>query len=100
MSPSGLVALEQTSRMTVTCKSNDSVNYRAKTPIHITSQDKQRLEDLVAEVAFSDPRRHGDLNALLQELERAVIVDPKQIPDDVITMNSRAELIDLETAKN
>jgi len=70
-----------------------------KNPIHITRQDKVRLEDLLAEVAVSDPRKHGDLNALRAELKRAVIVDPKDVPDDVITMNSRADLLDLENGE-
>lgn len=68
-------------------------------PIHITSQDKERLEDLLAEVATSDPRKHGDLNALVKELHRAVIVDPEEVPNDVITMNSRADLLDLESGE-
>lgn len=68
-------------------------------PIHITSQDKQRLEDLLAEVAVSHPRKRGDLNALLEELKRAVIVDPREIPSDLITMNSRADLLDLESGE-
>jgi regulator of nucleoside diphosphate kinase len=66
-------------------------------PIYITSQDKQRLEDLLMEVEASDPRKHGDLKALTEELHRAVIVDPKDVFSDVITMNSRADLIDLDT---
>jgi regulator of nucleoside diphosphate kinase len=68
-------------------------------PIHITSQDKERLEDLLAEVAVSHPRKRGDLNALLEELKRAVIVDPREIPSDLITMNSRADLLDLESGE-
>jgi regulator of nucleoside diphosphate kinase len=66
-------------------------------PIHITTQDKQRLEDLLIEVQAYDPRKRGDLNGLLEELHRAVIVDPKNVPGDVITMNSRAEMRDLES---
>jgi regulator of nucleoside diphosphate kinase len=65
--------------------------------IYITTQDKQRLEDLLAEAAIFDARHRGDLKALGAELQRAVIVDPKEIPDDVITMNSRAAMIDLDT---
>jgi len=99
MSPSRLTALEQTSPMTATYKPNDLVNYRTRNPIHITSQDKQRLEDLLQEVAVRDSRAHGDLNALLEELHRAIIVDPKEVPDDVITMNSRAEMLDLESGE-
>ena len=68
-----------------------------KKSIYITSQDKQRLQDLLAETAASGPRQQGDWEALADELRRAVIVDPKKIPSDVITMNSRAELRDLDT---
>jgi regulator of nucleoside diphosphate kinase len=85
--------------MTATHKPDDSAGYRTKNPIHITSQDKQRLEDLLAEVEVSDPRKHGDLNALREELHRAIIVNPKEVPDDVITMNSRAKVLDLESGE-
>ena len=74
-------------------------NNRMKNLIHITTQDKQRLEDLLLEVQASDPRRHGDLKALTEELRRAVIVDPKDVSGDVITMNSRAEMRDLESGE-
>jgi regulator of nucleoside diphosphate kinase len=70
-------------------------NEGAKNPIYVTSQDKQRLEDLLLEVEASDPRKQGDLIALTEELRRAAIVDPKNVPGDVITMNSRAEMRDL-----
>jgi regulator of nucleoside diphosphate kinase len=70
-----------------------------KNPIYVTSQDKQRLEDLLMEVEASDPRKHGDLKALTEELHRAVIVDPKDVPSDVITMNSHAEMRDLESGE-
>jgi len=70
-----------------------------KNAIYVTSQDKQRLEDLLMEIEVSDPREHGDLKALTQELRRAVVVDPKDVFNDVITMNSRAEMRDLETGE-
>jgi regulator of nucleoside diphosphate kinase len=54
---------------------------------------------LLAEVAEFDPRKQGDLKALGEELRRAVIVDPKEVPADVITMNSRAELLDLDSGE-
>jgi len=71
-----------------------------KNPIYVTTQDKQRLEDLVMEVEASDPRKHGDLKALTEELHRAIIVDPKDVFNDVITMNSRAEMRDLESGES
>ena len=74
-------------------------NNGIKNPIYVTSQDKQRLEDLLIEVEASDPRKHGDLKALTEELHRAVIVDPKDVFSNVITMNSRAQVRDLETGE-
>jgi regulator of nucleoside diphosphate kinase len=64
----------------------------------VTSQDKQRLEDLVAVAAVADHRTPGDLNGLLEELQRAV-VDAKDVPADVITMNSRADMLDLDSGE-
>ena len=67
--------------------------------IFITRQDQQQLQDLLEEVALSQPRDRGDLFALRDELHRAVIVDSHDVPSDVITMNSRAELIDLDSGE-
>jgi hypothetical protein len=41
----------------------------AKNPIDITSQDKQRFDDLLAEVELSNRRAWGDLVALKHELK-------------------------------
>ena len=70
-----------------------------RNPIYVTSQDKQRLEDLLREIEASDPRKHGDLKALTEELHRAVVVESKDVPGDVITMNSRADILDLENGE-
>jgi regulator of nucleoside diphosphate kinase len=85
--------------MTMQARPSRQDNNGIKNPIYVTSQDKQRLEDLLMEVEVSDPRKHGDLKALTEELHRAIIVDPKDVPSDVITMNSRAEMRDLESGE-
>ena len=85
--------------MTMQARPSRQENNEIKNPIYVTSQDKQRLEDLLMEVQVSDPRKHGDLKALTEELHRAIIVDPKDVPSDVITMNSRAEMRDLESGE-
>ena len=46
-----------------------------------------------------DRRVDGDLKSLDEELRRASIVDPKDVPAEVITMNSRAEMRDLESGE-
>lgn len=67
--------------------------------IYITTHDQDRLQNLLAETAASDPRQQGDWKALAGELRRAIIVAPDEIPADVITMNSRAQLVDLDTGE-
>jgi regulator of nucleoside diphosphate kinase len=73
--------------------------FTMKKSIYITSQDKQRLEDLLAEAEARDPSKREELKGLREEVQRALIVNPKEIPPDVITMNSRAELCDLDTGE-
>ena len=68
-----------------------------KKSIYVTSQDKQRLENLLTGAGNSDPRQQGDLKSLGEELRRAVIVEPDKVPADAITMNSRADLVDQDT---
>lgn len=70
-----------------------------KKSIHITTQDKERLQELLAATAASGPRQQGDWKELAAELRRAVIVEPNEVPGDVITMNSRADLVDLDTGE-
>ena len=79
--------------------SNGAAPAAARNPIHITSRDKQRLEDLLAEMAATRGPARTDLKALAEELRRALVVEPHQVPPDVITMNSRAEMHDLETGE-
>ncbi|MBF5006281.1 bifunctional GNAT family N-acetyltransferase/nucleoside diphosphate kinase regulator [Diaphorobacter caeni] len=54
--------------------------------IYITELDKARLLDLIA-------LEHGPAVVELEhEIERAIVVDPRQVAGDVVTMNSRALL--------
>jgi regulator of nucleoside diphosphate kinase len=66
-----------------------------KRDIFITQYDLERLKSLIA-----DKRVTGGENACLKDLEdeldRARIVESKDIPGDVITMNSKVRLRDLE----
>jgi regulator of nucleoside diphosphate kinase len=80
-------------------KFNGSVTIAAKHPIHITSRDKRLLENMVAEAGPLRSAPRAELKALAEELQRAVVVDPRDVPGDVITMNSRAEMLDLDTGE-
>lgn len=63
--------------------------------IYITRNDHKKLIDLLHAKASFD----ADDQALLSELARAEIVEPKAIPGDVVTMNSLVVFFDIKTAK-
>jgi regulator of nucleoside diphosphate kinase len=67
--------------------------------IHISDSDNKRLRDLLAEAKYSEYRGSEYLDDLEQELDRAMIVDPKKVPPDLVTMNSQVRLEDLETGE-
>tara|TARA_R110002111_G_scaffold83523_1_gene131256 strand:- start:65 stop:481 length:417 start_codon:yes stop_codon:yes gene_type:complete len=59
-----------------------------KREIFITSQDMQRLRTLIDDSRKSHSESARNLQDLEHELNQATIVDPKDIPADVVTMNS------------
>ena len=70
---------------------------RSKKPasIYITEPDYQRLNGLIETTRERNGVDREYLNKLEAELDRAEVVDPKDIPDDVITMRSKVRLKDL-----
>ncbi len=65
--------------------------------ICITKQDRERLEALLASPDVTRDHDRQDLQDLRGELARAKIVAPAAIPPDVVTMNSKVVLRDLDT---
>jgi regulator of nucleoside diphosphate kinase len=65
----------------------------------ITVPDRQRLGTLIDRAAEAGLVERRYLNDLEAELEQAVAVDPHDVPNDVITMNSTAQLRDLGTGE-
>jgi len=62
--------------------------------IYITEHDMKRLRALI-EIYNGKDKPYIDL--LEEELERAKVVDPKSIPNDVVTMNSVVRIKDMDT---
>jgi regulator of nucleoside diphosphate kinase len=67
--------------------------------IFMTRNDKKRLLELLNVAKSFDFRDGFDLNGLAVKLKRAFGVDAREVAGDVITMNSRAELVDLDTGE-
>lgn len=68
--------------------------------IYITELDYNRLNGLINRTRECNGVDTQYLNKLEAELERAEIVDPKDIPADVVTMRSRVRLKDLVSGES
>jgi regulator of nucleoside diphosphate kinase len=67
--------------------------------IYITREDALQLQRLIDGRRAGNPSDNPYLDMLEQELERAEIVDPGDIPADVVTMNSEVLLEDLDSGE-
>ncbi len=65
--------------------------------IFITKFDMDRLRALIDEQKRKDQRGNEYLNQLEKELMRANLTSSTDIPPDVITMNSKVRILDVET---
>jgi|SRR5690606_9560619 len=64
-------------------------------PLILSRFDFERLERLLARVSGSSP----NVELLQQELDRAEVVDAKDVPPDVVTMNSKVRVVDEATGE-
>jgi regulator of nucleoside diphosphate kinase len=70
------------------------------TTIYITELDYNRLSGLIGRARERNGVDREYLNKLETELDRAEIVDPKNIPADVVTMRSQVRLKDLVSGES
>ena len=67
--------------------------------IIVTARDHAELSSVIAVTGKVSQRVKWELRLLENELNRARIVAPEKVPPDVITINTRAEFLDLETGE-
>jgi regulator of nucleoside diphosphate kinase len=67
--------------------------------IYITKFDLERLEDQLAVASEFSYRDRVDLEELEAELQDGKIVDSMNVPPNVVTMNSRVRLVDVDENK-
>ncbi|MFA5167268.1 MAG: nucleoside diphosphate kinase regulator [Candidatus Omnitrophota bacterium] len=65
--------------------------------IFITTTDAERLRDLIRDMKNPNDHERIYLKLLTEELLRAEVVEPLNIPRDVVTMNSLVKFRDMET---
>ncbi|MGE4102077.1 MAG: nucleoside diphosphate kinase regulator [Pirellulales bacterium] len=69
-------------------------------PIVITKQDQQRLSELI-DSSRARPNGHGtNIDLLEREVSRSRIVDRHSLPEDVVTMNSKVRVRDLDSQES
>lgn len=68
----------------------------AERKLYITQIDKTRLGKVIAMADGLNERDRKSLNDLAAELERAEVVPSKEVPPNVVTMNSKVVLRDME----
>ena len=70
---------------------------RKNKKIYITELDRDRLTRFLEEPR--DEEQNGLLDPLRAELSRAVVVASQEVPADVITMNSTASLVEVDSSE-
>ncbi|HEY8509210.1 MAG TPA: nucleoside diphosphate kinase regulator [Steroidobacteraceae bacterium] len=68
-------------------------------PITIAESDAQRLRGLLWAHSEARLRDQEHLQELKAELERALVLDAAQLPPDVITLDSRVQVLDLTSGE-
>ena len=68
---------------------------RSKDSLVISSFDKERLTRLIQNAESGEPRE--ELDDLAKEIERGIELQPREIPPDVVTMNSTVRVTDLDS---
>jgi regulator of nucleoside diphosphate kinase len=67
--------------------------------IKITEDDIQRLSSLLELWRYQRSSDREHLDALAEELDRAEVVSSDELPSDVVAMNSRVIVTDLDTGQ-
>ena len=84
---------------TVQIHLREDTQIMAERNIHITQFDMDRLVELIDGLRLSSKANQANLDLLEKELYRAVVVDSKDIPQDVVTMNSKVGITDTESGE-
>lgn len=68
-------------------------------PIHITENDLQKLRMLLRDAKVDPEIEPENIKRLESELDRAIVVENGELPFGLVTMYTRAEMMDLTTGE-
>ncbi len=69
-----------------------------KNPVYITEYDMQRLLKLLNGIQYC-PQERAHLELLIEEMERAVVVPSEKVSENVVTLNTRMRVKDLDSSE-
>ena len=80
-------------------ENNEEAKIMSNRTIYVTKDDAEKLMKLLetAKIFYDEDR--DDLQELEAELEQGHVVDSGDVPQDVIIMNSKVRLLDLDTGE-
>jgi regulator of nucleoside diphosphate kinase len=67
--------------------------------IHITRTDFSRLRSLLEANSPASPAMRAAFSRLEEEIDRAEVMEPDEMPADVITLDAWARLLDLDSGE-
>lgn len=70
-----------------------------KETLYVTEQDMMRLELIVDSALQRDDCQRENIKRLMEDLDRARIVDAENVPRDAVTMNSAVNVLDVDTGE-
>lgn len=80
---------------------NVSAVKKSRREIHITHIDMRRLRELINVATEYDNGRDREYLAMLaEELDRAHIINSAETPPDIVTMNTKVRIKDLQTGNS
>ena len=67
--------------------------------IIITEEDMKKLQELIDSLRLYAKQEQAHLDILEEELDRAEVLHQNSIPRDIVTMNSKVRVTDLESGR-
>lgn len=67
--------------------------------LYVTEQDLVRLEPILASAHQKSGRGKENVQRLSEDLDRASVIDPENVPRDVVIMNSEICVMDMDSGE-
>ena len=81
------------------CRENTMTEQKLPKKILITEANLKRIEDIIRYAGESNEHQKNNIERLSEDLERATVVESKDIPPDVVTINSTLKIRDLDSGE-